>query len=136
MRVTASALLGLVLGVLGALVQWWSPALGSVGLPVGAVLVVVVVALVARACAWWQGSRLGAVAVSVGWLVSTLVMATTSRSGDLVLSSGVQQEAYLIGGAMVLAACCGFPLLPEDDALATAATGPAGPTGSHGSGHG
>jgi hypothetical protein len=122
-RLLAALALGLLLGLAGAVAQWWTLDIASVGLPVGAILGVLTAAYVARACAWWVGSRAGAVAFSVGWLAATLMMGSTSPSGDLVLSSGTRQVAYLVLGSMVLAACCGFPLLPEDDAPQPASTG-------------
>ncbi|MCU0301928.1 MAG: hypothetical protein MUF35_10055 [Candidatus Nanopelagicales bacterium] len=114
-RLLAALAVGLLLGLVGAAAQSWAPDLLGVRLPVGAAIGVVTAALVARACAWWVGSRAGAVAHSVGWLGATLAMGTTTPSGDLVLSSGTRQVGYLVVGSMVLAACCGFPLLPDDD---------------------
>lgn len=114
MRAAALLVLGLFLGFIGAAIQTYQAALGSVQLPAGAVLVLVVVVLVARAGAWWQGSRLGAVAFSVGWVAATLVMGSETSAGDLLLTGGTRQLAYLIGGTTLLAAACGFPLLPDD----------------------
>lgn len=115
MRAAALLVLGLLFGFVGALIQTYTITVGSVRLPVGAVLTLVAVVLVARAGAWWQGSRLGAVTFSVGWLVATLMMGSTTGAGDLILSSGTRQIGYLIGGTILLAAACGFPLLPVDD---------------------
>jgi hypothetical protein len=115
-RLLAVGLVGLLLGFAGAAGQWWTVEVAGVDLPVGAVLGLVTAALVVRAAAWWVGSRAGAIAGSVGWLAATLALGTTSPSGDLILSSGTRQVAYLVVGSMVLAACCGFPLLPDEDA--------------------
>jgi hypothetical protein len=97
------------------MVQSYTPQVLGVRLPVGVVLALVAVVLVARACAWWSGSRLGAITFSVGWLAATLIMGTSTADGDLVLDSGTRQMAYLILGTIALSAASGFPLLPEDD---------------------
>jgi hypothetical protein len=120
MRVASSLVLGVFLGLVGAMLQTFTMRVGSVALPVGAALVLIVTTSVARACAWWAGTRWAAVAFSIGWLGATLMMGTTTPGGDLVLSSGTRQIAYLIVGTMLLSAASGFPLLPEDDEPAQA----------------
>ena len=115
MRAAALLVLGLLSGFAGAMIQTHTIAVGSVRLPSGALLTLVAVVLVARAGAWWQGSRLGAITFSVGWLAATLMMGSRTGAGDLILDSGTRQMAYLIGGTILLAAACGFPLLPADD---------------------
>ncbi|MCU0284355.1 MAG: DUF6113 family protein [Candidatus Nanopelagicales bacterium] len=125
-RLLAVAMVGLLIGLVGGVGQWWTLDVAGVGLPVGALLGIVTAALVVRACAWWVGSRAGAIASATGWLAATLMLGTTSASGDLILSSGTRQVAYLIVGSMVLAACCGFPLLPDEDAPEAAEGVPAG----------
>jgi len=115
MRAAALLVLGLFFGFTGAMIQTHTLAVGSVRLSTGAVLVLVTTVLVARAGAWWQGSRLGAVTFSVGWLAATLMMGSETGAGDLILTSGTRQMAYLIGGTILLAAACGYPLLPQDD---------------------
>ncbi len=115
MRAAALLVLGLLLGFVGALLQTNTHTIGSVRVPTGMVLTLVAIVLIARAGAWWQGSRLGAIAFSVGWLASTLMMGSKTGAGDLILSSGTRQMAYLIGGTILLSAASGFPLLPSDD---------------------
>lgn len=115
MRAAALLVLGLFFGFIGALIQSYTTLLGSVRLPTGALVSLVAIVLVARAGAWWQGSRLGAITFSVGWLAATLMMGSETGAGDLVLTSGTRQMAYLIGGTILLAAACGFPLLPTDE---------------------
>lgn len=115
MRLAASLAVGLFFGFVGAMLQTYVVLVGSTSVPVGALLVLVALVPVARACAWWVGSRWGASAFAVGWLASTLLLATTSGNGDLVITDGTRQLVYLVVGAMVLAAACGFPLLPADD---------------------
>ena len=115
MRAAALLVLGLLFGFIGALVQTQTILVGSVRLPTGMLLALLATVLVARAGAWWQGSRLGAITFSVGWLAATLMMGSESAAGDLILSAGTRQMSYLIGGTILLAAACGFPLLPADD---------------------
>lgn len=111
MRAVALVLLGAFLGVVGALLQARQTHVAGLLLPTGMVLVVVALVLVARACAWWVGSRWGALALSAGWLAATLGMATRTPGGDLVLTSGTRQLAYLVGASMLLAAASAFPLV-------------------------
>jgi hypothetical protein len=115
MRAAALLVLGLLFGFAGALIQTFTVTVGSLRLPVGALLTLVAVVLVARAGAWWQGSRLGAMTFSVGWLAASLMMGSKTGAGDLILSSGTRQMGYLMGGTILLAAACGYPLLPADD---------------------
>ena len=115
MRAVTLVLLGLAAGVVSAMLQTYVLREGPVALPLGAAAAIFVVVLLARASAWWVRARWGAVVFSVAWLVATLVMGTTTPGGDLVLASGTQQVAYLMLGGMLLAAACGFPLLPEDE---------------------
>jgi Family of unknown function (DUF6113) len=115
MRAAALLVLGLLLGFAGALIQTYTVTAGSVRLPAGALLTLVTTVLVARAGAWWQGSRWGAITFSIGWLAATLMMGSKTGAGDLILTSGTRQIGYLIGGTILLAAACGYPLLPADD---------------------
>jgi|APLow6443716910_1056828.scaffolds.fasta_scaffold62399_2 hypothetical protein len=115
MRAAALLVLGLLFGFAGALIQTFTITVGSVRLPAGALLTLVAVVLVARAGAWWQGSRLGAITFSIGWLAASLMMGSKTGAGDLILSSGTRQMGYLIGGTILLATACGYPLLPADD---------------------
>lgn len=115
MRAAALLVLGLFFGFIGALIQTYTTTFGSVRLPTGVLISLVTIVLVARAGAWWQGSRLGAITFSVGWLAATLMMGSETGAGDLILTSGTRQMAYLIGGTILLAAACGFPLLPTDE---------------------
>ena len=125
-RAASVALVGLFLGFLGAMVQTYVVRVGGQSLPVGVALALVALVLVARACAWWVDSRWGAVLFSSAWLVTTLLMATTTSGGDLVVSAGDRQLAYLVIGAMVLASACGFPLLPGDSEAPERVPGVAG----------
>ncbi|MGB7982909.1 MAG: DUF6113 family protein [Candidatus Nanopelagicales bacterium] len=115
MRAASLLVLGLFLGFVGAMLQTYTNLIGSVTLPSGAILGIVTIVLVARAGAWWVGSRWGAFAVALGWLSASLIMGSQTAAGDLILSSGTRQVAYLIGATMLLASACGYPLLPGSD---------------------
>lgn len=115
LRLVGCLVIGLALGATTAMAQTWTMRVGGAHLPVGAVASVLTVVLVARACAWWTDSRLGAVVMASGWLVATLAMGSTTSGGDLVISSGTRQVAYLVAGSVLLAAACAFPLLPAHD---------------------
>lgn len=111
MRAVAIVVLGLFVGLSGAALQTHTTTVGSLTLPTGALLVLACLVPIARACAWWVDSRWGAIAFALAWLPATLAMATTSPGGDLVISSGNRQVGYLVGGSLLLAAACAFPLL-------------------------
>lgn len=125
MRAAALLVLGLFLGFVGALVQAWQAWVGPALIPVGTLMVLACLVPVSRACAWWVDSRWGAISFSVGWLAATLMMSTQTPGGDLVLSAGTRQIAYLMGGTMLLAAACGYPLLSPQDEPAAALPPPA-----------
>jgi hypothetical protein len=119
-RIAATLVLGLFVGFVGAMVQWYSPTVAGRSVPVGAIIALLAVVPVARACAWWAGSRRGAIGFSVGWLAATLMMGSETPGGDLVLTGSGDAAvsgslAYLLLGTMALSAACGYPLLPEDD---------------------
>lgn len=111
MRAILLLLLGVGLGILGAIVAAARWHLGSLTIPVGLVVVLAALPPIARAAAWWVTSRLGALAVGGGWLVATLVLGSTSPSGDVLLVNNWQSIAYLSGGSLILAACASLPLL-------------------------
>ena len=120
MRIAATLVLGLFVGFIGAMVQWYAPTVAGRSVPVGAALTLLAVVVLARACAWWVRSRWGAIGFSVGWLAATLMMGTETPGGDLVLSGSgdaavSRSLVYLLIGTMALSAACGYPLLPEDD---------------------
>ncbi|MGB8022186.1 MAG: DUF6113 family protein [Candidatus Nanopelagicales bacterium] len=115
MHAVVLVVIGVLLGAVGALLQAVVVQVGGVAVPIGALLVLAALVPVARACAWWADSRWGALLFSVGWLGASLLMATTTPGGDLVLAAGTRQMAYLIGGTIVLAITCTFPLMVRED---------------------
>lgn len=112
--VVALLLGGVVLGVAGAFVQAQR---GIVELPWGLTPIpwgvpVVWIALVSgvRGGAWLVRSRWGASAVAVGWLTATVLLSTKTASGDVALSGGGRQFAYLIVGVILGSAAASLPL--------------------------
>lgn len=107
-------LVGAVVGLIGAFLQasrlvettpW-----GQVIIPWGLVFVIIVLVVTIRGGAWAGRSRIGAWAVFVGWLLATIAMAGESPSGDLALSGGARQWAYLLAGVILGAAAATFPV--------------------------
>ena len=104
---------GFVFGVIGAFVQADRIVIEgetTVVIPWGVIVVLVALVAVIRGGAWAIRSRLGGIAVFVGWIVATLLMAVESSSGDLALSSGGRQMAYLLIGAVLGAGAATFPI--------------------------
>lgn len=103
--VLALLVAGAAMGVLGAFVQahrglvdlpW-----GSLAVPWGVALALIALLAGIRGGAWATGSRWGAWAVLGGWLAATVAMSAESPSGDLALSGGGRQLAYLLGGVIM-----------------------------------
>jgi hypothetical protein len=103
---------------LGAILQAQRVQVGTVWIPTGFFVAIAVLVPLSRAAAWWLRSRLGAVYLGIGWLIGTLAMGTSSPWGDLILDSGTRQLAYLVIGAVLLAAAATLPLLDDDPAAA------------------
>ena len=120
MRAVAIVVLGLSVGLAGAALQTHATTVGALTLPTGALLVLACIVPISRACAWWVDSRWGAVVFALAWLGATMAMATTSPGGDLVISSGNRQVGYLVGGSLLLAAACAYPLLSPVESGASA----------------
>ncbi|MDP1878601.1 MAG: DUF6113 family protein [Actinomycetota bacterium] len=96
---------GVVIGVLGAFVQAHRALVelpwGTLTVPWGLALVWIALLAGIRGGAWAIGSRWGAWAVLGGWLVATVALSAESPSGDLALSGGGRQLAYLLGGVIM-----------------------------------
>lgn len=119
MRALALLLLGMILGLLGAIVQAQRVHIGSVTIPIGMLVALGVLVPICRAAAWWMRSRFGGFCLAIGWLIATLAMGTSSPWDDLVIDSGLRQMAYLVLGSLLLAASATFPLIDREAAKPT-----------------
>lgn len=107
--------IGLVIGVVGGFVQsmrWVTP-LAGLALPWGAVLATATALLAVRAAVWLLRRRSAGWVTLTGWVVGTLVVATRSPSGDLALSAGTRQWAYVLAVVVLGAAASTFPIRDE-----------------------
>lgn len=115
LRLVLAALIGFVLGVIGGFVQAARAVIdtpwGTLTLPWGAALVLVVLVLAIRGGAWWVRSRLGGWLLFAGWITATVLLALETPSGDTAISAGGRQWAYLLIGVVVGAACATFPVI-------------------------
>lgn len=111
LRAVACALAGAVTGIAGAFVQADRLILGDIVLPWGMVLSVTVLVAVVRGAVWGLGSRAGGWLAFAGWLALTVLLATQTPSGDLAISGGGRQWAYVIAGAVLGAAAASAPAL-------------------------
>lgn len=112
-------LAGVAVGVIGAFVQANRLLVGTVAVPWGTVLVLVTLVLGVRGASWLVGSRVGGAAAYAGWLVATVLLAVSSPSGDLAISDGGRQLAYLLVGVVLGAAASSFPLVERRPRPAT-----------------
>lgn len=104
---------GFVFGVIGAFVQADRLVIegdSTIVIPWGVVVVLLALVAVIRGGAWLVRARLGGAMVFIGWIAATLLLAVESSSGDLALSSGGRQLAYLLIGAILGAGAATFPI--------------------------
>ena len=105
---------GFVFGLVGAFMQAYRVVFvwngNTVVVPWGVVVMLVFLFALVRGAAWLIRTRWAGASLFVGWIVATLVMAVESSSGDLALSGGGRQMAYLFAGAVIGAASATFPL--------------------------
>ncbi len=91
-------------GLLGAVLAFWQAArttVGPVTIPWGAITAVILLIAVIRIAVNALDTRWAGAAVFAGWLIATIALATqTPWAGDLVISSGGRQLAYLLGGVV------------------------------------
>lgn len=107
-------LVGAVLGLTGAFVQAQRAVLelpwGVVVVPWGVPIVWLALLAAIRGGAWLVLSRWGAWSVFVGWLAATVAMAAETSSGDVAISGGARQMAYLLGGVILASAAASLPI--------------------------
>ncbi|MFM7147812.1 MAG: hypothetical protein ACKOE2_01755 [Actinomycetales bacterium] len=116
------ALIGLLIGVLGGFVQAdrWVVAVpwGVLAVPWGTALVLLTLVLTVRGACWLACSRWGGGLLFAGWVIATLAMATQTPSGDLAISAGARQWAYVLAGVVLGSASTTFPVLtPHADTI-------------------
>jgi len=100
---------GVVMGVAGAFLQAARLVIGGVALPWGLVVALVALLVLVRAGVEWTQTRWGGWIVLIAWIAVTVAFAAELPSGDLVISAGGRQMAYLLGGVIVGAAAATVP---------------------------
>ena len=79
-------------------------------IPWGLILMLAVLVLMTRLATVATETRWGAWLFFTGWLASTILLAAESPSGDLAISSGGRQLAYLFGGVILSVAIATLPV--------------------------
>ena len=101
--------MGAVIGVVGAFLQGARWTAGGATLPWGLVVSLVALLVLVRAGVEVTRSRWGGwISVAMGIAV-TVGVAAELPSGDLVISAGGRQMAYLLGGVIIGAAAATVP---------------------------
>ncbi len=102
---------GLFIGIAGAFLQGARFLVAGATLPWGLVVALIVLLFLVRAGVELTGSRWGGWIVLLAWIAATVAFAAELPSGDLVISAGGRQMAYLFGGVVVGAAAATVPPL-------------------------
>lgn len=100
---------GAVIGIAGAFLQGARLVVGGTALPWGLVVALLALLLLVRAGVELSDSRWGGWIVLVTWIAVTVAFAAELPTGDLVISAGGRQMAYLLGGVIVGAAAATVP---------------------------
>jgi len=101
---------GLAMGLVGAIVAASRVIVRGVTVPVGLVLVLLAVGVVARGMAWYAGSRRAAAFVALGWVLPTAAYLLLSPGGDVLLPDNQRTTWYLLGSALLLVTAMIWPL--------------------------
>ncbi|MGA0980494.1 MAG: DUF6113 family protein [Candidatus Nanopelagicales bacterium] len=99
----------MVSGAGGAFLQGARWIIADVAIPWGLVLALIALIVLIRAAVDLTGSRWGGWIVLLAWIAVTVAFAAELPSGDLVISAGGRQMAYLVGGVIVGAAAATVP---------------------------
>lgn len=110
LAIPIAVLVGVLVGIIGGFVQAQRFQLGSIVIPWGAVLVMIVTVIVVRGGAWLAMSRWGGWATFLGWLGATILMSSELPDGSVALSGGGRQMFYLIAGVVLGAAMASLPV--------------------------
>ena len=102
-------LAGLAIGIAGAFLQGARILVGGVTIPWGLVVALVALLVLVRAGIEVTRSRWGGWIVLLAWIAATVAFAAELPSGDLVISAGGRQMAYLLGGVIIGAAAATVP---------------------------
>lgn len=100
---------GIVLASIGAFLQGARWTVAGTTIPWGLVVSLVALVVLVRAGVDLMASRWGGWLILVSWIAVTVAFAAELPSGDLVISAGGRQMAYLLGGVIVGAAAATVP---------------------------
>jgi len=95
--VVAMAVLGLILGLVGAVVSAGRTTIGSVTVPWGVALMLVAVVVLVRAIVWQSGSKATGLALMAGWLVATGLVLELAPGGDVLIPDVTRSWVYVVG---------------------------------------
>ena len=113
-RVFFLLILGVAIGCLGAFVQeetvMFDTRLGTITVPIGMFIALAALTSSIRAGAWGSKTRMGAWAIFLGWVVATIAFAARNASGDLIITSGPRQAAYVLLGVVLGAFAATLPV--------------------------
>lgn len=101
--------LGALLGLFGGFLQAVVVRIGSVPVPMGAVLVLACLVAAIRAVIHMFDTRRAGVSLLLGWLASSVLLALPGPGGDVVLTSQPQALGYLFGGVVLGTAAANIP---------------------------
>jgi len=99
--IVALAVLGLLLGLVGAVVASARTTVGGVVVPWGTVLMLVVLAVVVRAAVWQAGSRAAGMSLVAGWFLATGAALALAPGDDVLLPDSPRTWVYVLGGALL-----------------------------------
>jgi len=108
-----SYLLGIMLGLVGALTIPVGPQLGSVLLSVGVVIAGVGNIVAARLAYAMTGSRIVAAAPFLGWLTVVLPFGSTRSTGSVIITGDTKGFAFLLVGMLSAAITLALTGLPR-----------------------
>lgn len=100
---------GVLIGAVGAFLQGSRFLIGGATIPWGMVLSLLALIVLVRAAVDLTSSRWGGWILLLAWIGVTVAFAAELPSGDLVISAGGRQMAYLVGGVIVGAAAATVP---------------------------
>lgn len=108
--------IGLVVGILGAFVQAHRSILifgdRYLVIPWGLLIVLTVLLVAIRGLALTSRSRATGWLILAGWITMTVFLASETAGGDIAVSAGARQWAYLLAGAILGSAVATLPAKP------------------------